>query len=95
MKKFVIVIPKDIVRYFICHGEELRICKTCKARFSCYTGEIPYPLFSEMLSSCLAKNYHKVTLYSEVLELSIFGEIKSLIKITHNDESVRQYDAIH
>ena len=61
-------------KYFICHGDSCGLCKTCKAKFSCYTGELP-SFFCEQNNK--HECFDKYLFYSSMLEYNLFGGVEN------------------
>lgn len=76
MKRFFVATPDDGVKYFICHGDEHKLCDGCVARFSCYTGELPY--------SFCAQARHNRHLYSTTVEDKLFGIVTRLVEYDYS-----------
>ena len=70
MRTFDVHTP-NMVRTFICTGDEIDMCKKCKARFMCYTGELPKKFST-------GNQY----LYSKNIESNIFGKVRGLVQIS-------------
>lgn len=68
MRRFTIVDERNYlirpVRFFTCRGDELGKCNSCKAKFMCFTGELP-------LQMLLCQAPHPRV--DEALEESLFG----------------------
>lgn len=69
----------DVAVELFCYGDEKGLCATCKARFWCYTGELPDTFRASIMGKCRGCSTG-CAYVRETTECGIFGKIKGLIQ---------------
>ena len=60
------------IKPFKCHGDRYNKCDSCKARFMCYTGELPETIIKRDFSQ-----------FQTSVEMSLFGELDGMVDFDH------------
>lgn len=65
----------------LCSGDELGLCETCVARFSCYTGELPDSIRVSMQGDRCSNCGQHCVYVNQTVECGLFGKVKGIVTI--------------